>query len=137
MSHFACVDGFLPRGALCCAVTVFALLPTIARTQSCTLYKAGDIENARENIKRHEWARQEVETWKRSVDYALQQDRQFFEEMIPDLTPRFALGLLILGRHHAAVGHLELRLLGAGRRGQHPAHHCQHHAELSLRHARP
>jgi hypothetical protein len=51
-----------------------------------TLYKAQNIAIARENVKRYPWAREIVEGWKRSVEYAMQQDREFFERMIPELT---------------------------------------------------
>ena len=53
----------------------------------CTLYKPEDVAKARENVKRYKWAQAIVNGWKRSVDYAMQQDREFFEEMIPELTP--------------------------------------------------
>ena len=52
----------------------------------CTLYKPGDIENARANLARHKWAQQVVSGWKQSVAYALEQDRAFLERMISELT---------------------------------------------------
>ena len=51
-----------------------------------TLYKAEDITRARENIERYQWARDIVDGWKRNVDYAMQQDRAFFDNMISELT---------------------------------------------------
>jgi len=53
----------------------------------CTLYKARDVENARRNVERYKWARSIVRKWKRSVAYAMHQDRVFFEKMISELTP--------------------------------------------------
>ena len=53
----------------------------------CTLYKARNIAGTRENVKRYPWARDILEDWKRSVEYAMRQDREFFEKMIPELTP--------------------------------------------------
>ncbi|MBI3946587.1 MAG: heparinase II/III family protein, partial [Armatimonadetes bacterium] len=51
------------------------------------LYKPKDIQNARENIERHAWARSILDGWKSSTAFALQKDRPFFEAMISDLTP--------------------------------------------------
>ena len=42
---------------------------------------------ARENVKRHAWAREIVAGWERRAAYAVQQDQAFFERMIPALTP--------------------------------------------------
>ena len=42
---------------------------------------------ARENFRRHAWGRALVEGLRQEVAYALQQDRSFFERMIPTLTP--------------------------------------------------
>jgi len=46
-----------------------------------------DIACARENVRRYRWAQSIVEGWKQSVAYAMQQERAFFEDMIPELTP--------------------------------------------------
>lgn len=64
-----------------------AQLTTMACAAPCTLYKAHDIANARENVKRYEWARRIVGSWDRTVGHAMKQDRGFFEQMISDLTP--------------------------------------------------
>ena len=42
---------------------------------------------ARENLRRYAWAQSIVEGWKRRVAYAVQQERGFFERMMPELTP--------------------------------------------------
>ncbi len=60
---------------------------SVAFAEPCTLYKAADVAKARENVKRYPWAQAIVSGWQRSVDYAMQQNRDFFEEMIPELTP--------------------------------------------------
>ncbi len=57
-----------------------------------TLYRAEDIENARENVERYEWARSIVAGWERGAEFALEQDREFFEELIPELTPGMLYG---------------------------------------------
>ncbi|MFT5086437.1 MAG: hypothetical protein ACI906_004648 [Candidatus Latescibacterota bacterium] len=46
-----------------------------------------NITRARQNAHRHPWAQRLVETWRQQTAYALQQDRSFFERMIPVLTP--------------------------------------------------
>ena len=38
-------------------------------------------------MRRHAWAQDLVDAWRQQVDYALGQDRAFFERMIPELTP--------------------------------------------------
>ena len=50
-------------------------------------YKPGDIENARQNLSRYSWAQEIVNSWAQSVAFAMQQDRAFFDTMIPELTP--------------------------------------------------
>ena len=74
-----------------------------------TLYKSADIENARRNVARYDWAKGIVEGWERDVALAMRQDRGFFEALIPELTP---------GTHYGqncpnCVG--KLSLMGGGR----------------------
>ena len=57
------------------------------RAEPCTLYKAGDVANARENIKRYPWAQRIVARWERRVGYLMEQDRRFVDDMISELTP--------------------------------------------------
>jgi hypothetical protein len=52
-----------------------------------TLYKSHDIENAKQNVAQHAWAREIVDGWKLNTEYALKQDRAFFVGIIPELTP--------------------------------------------------
>lgn len=52
-----------------------------------TLYKRRDIENARQNMDRHAWAQDIVQDMKSRVAYAMAQDRAFFADFIPGLTP--------------------------------------------------
>jgi hypothetical protein len=42
---------------------------------------------ARKNLDRYPWAQAIVDGWQEDVAFALQQDRAFFERMMPDLTP--------------------------------------------------
>ena len=46
-----------------------------------------DPSRGRENFRRHQWAKTIVDNWKQTVSFALEQDRDFFEAMIPTLTP--------------------------------------------------
>ncbi|MDE3256877.1 MAG: heparinase II/III family protein [Gemmatimonadota bacterium] len=98
-------------------ILVFLLiLPAVllAATRSAcpgprTLYKSADIENARRNVVRYDWAKGIVEGWERDVALAMRQDRGFFEALIPELTP---------GTHYGqncpnCVG--KLSLMGGGR----------------------
>lgn len=52
-----------------------------------TLYKPEDIETARGNMQEHEWAKRIVGSWEHRCEYVLQQDREFVENFIPELTP--------------------------------------------------
>lgn len=63
------------------------LLPHDLRAEPCTLYKPENLAIARENIERHEWARSILEGYRKRVACAMQQDREWFEEMTPELTP--------------------------------------------------
>jgi len=87
VSELTCIDGWLYRG-LCGLMILLAVTQlSVAFSEPCTLYKAADVAKARENVKRYKWAQAIVNGWKRSVDYVMQQDRQFFEDMTPELTP--------------------------------------------------
>ena len=68
---------------------VFALFfcQSVVIAEPVTLYKSANIVTAKENINRHEWAREIVDRWERSVAFTLKQDRTFFEDMIDPLTP--------------------------------------------------
>jgi len=66
---------------------ILLLLPAAALAEPCTLYKPQDIANARENIARYPWAQAIVKGWERSVRLVMQEDRQFIDEMISELTP--------------------------------------------------
>ncbi len=62
-------------------------IPVTAIAEPCTLYKTNDVQRARENLNRYEWAQRIVNGWKSSVTYVMEQDRDFIEEMIPYTTP--------------------------------------------------
>ena len=76
---------------LTCALAAFvistAAAHTASRAEPVTLYKADNIATARENIERFPWAREIVDGWKRSVDYAMDKNRAFFDDMISPVTP--------------------------------------------------
>ncbi len=57
-----------------------------------TMYKLRDIENAKQNLERHEWAQDIVKGWERGASFALEQDRAYFEALIPELTPGTSYG---------------------------------------------
>jgi len=70
------------------------LLATVLAVSGCsgdsgisprTLYKAENVAFARENVKRYPWAQDIVGGWEKSVEYAMQQDKAFFEEMISQM----------------------------------------------------
>ena len=60
---------------------------TVAPAQPRTMYKPQDVENARRNVERYSWAEAMVAGWERGAAFALEQDREFFRELIPELTP--------------------------------------------------
>ncbi len=68
-------------------LVVLVLSCTSALAQPRTMYKPDDIENARRNIERYEWAQKRVRGREKAAEFAMQQDRQFFVELIPELTP--------------------------------------------------
>jgi len=67
------------------ALIPFGALPLCA--EPCTLYKPANIEMARENIARYEWAQSVLDGYRRNVSYLMAQDRAWIEEMVPELTP--------------------------------------------------
>ena len=46
-----------------------------------------NVDNARENLRRHSWAQAIVEGWKKEVEYLIGQDRDFVDAMVSELTP--------------------------------------------------
>ena len=72
---------------LCLTVVAMTVTCPIAQAQPRTMYKPQDIENARQNLERYEWAQAIVRAWEGRVQYAMEQDREFFEELISELTP--------------------------------------------------
>ena len=70
-------------------VTVVGIstVPNAIHAEPCTLYKAEDVANARRNMERYRWAEQIVAAWRRRVAPLMEQDRQFIEEMVGELTP--------------------------------------------------
>ncbi len=92
MMEFSWPGNWLPRVVQLCLVLAALAQVCAALAEPCTLYKAGDVAKARENVKRYKWAQAIVKSWERSVDHAMQQERQFFEEMTPELTPWTSYG---------------------------------------------
>ncbi len=72
---------------VCLVVVVLSLNCSVVLAQPRTLYKPRDIENARKNIERYGWAQGLARGWKGRAAFVMQQDREFFEELIPELTP--------------------------------------------------
>ena len=87
MSGLSCSDAWLGPRLVAVAVGLVATQLPAAFAEPCTLYKAGDVRNARENVKRYKWAQKIVSGWKRSVADAMRRDRRFLDEMISELTP--------------------------------------------------
>ncbi len=76
----------------CLSVGAFLLTCEVAVAQPRTMYKPRDIENAGQNLERYGWAQEIVSGWENAVEFAMQQDRRFFEELIPELTPGTSYG---------------------------------------------
>ena len=72
---------------LLCLPAVLLMACKSVQAQPRTMYKPGDIENARQNLQRYRWAEDIVSGWKKGVGFAMQQDRMFFDTLIPELTP--------------------------------------------------
>lgn len=70
----------------CILVVCVLMAASIVAADPCTLYKPEDIERARENVRRYKWAQSVIDGWKSQTAYAMQQDREFFDQMIPALT---------------------------------------------------
>jgi hypothetical protein len=87
------MKGKMPRRVLYRFAVVWMLLAGFWVFSSCvhdqprTLYRARDIENARANVKRYDWAKAIVRGWEKSVKFAMKKERQFFMDFIPELTP--------------------------------------------------
>ncbi|MCE2440189.1 MAG: heparinase II/III family protein [Candidatus Latescibacteria bacterium] len=99
----------VPAPALLLAASALLLVCKTAHAQPRTMYRPGDIANARENVKRFGWAADIASGFERSVALAMRQDRAFFDAFIPELTP---------GTHYGqncphCVGRLSL--MGSGR----------------------
>ena len=52
-----------------------------------TLYKPHNIAIARENVERFDWAKARLESYRNSSALAMEHDREWLEEMVPELTP--------------------------------------------------
>ncbi len=78
----------IARHLLLCAVvlTCIQFLTSVASADPCTLYKPEDIQRARENATRYKWAQSIIDGWKSQTAYAMEQDREYFDQMIPELT---------------------------------------------------
>lgn len=63
------------------------LVPALCLAAPCTLYKPATIANAKANVERHKWAADILASWQRREEFALGKDREFFRQMIADLTP--------------------------------------------------
>ncbi len=79
-------------GRLGAVLVVMIMLPAAVSADPVTLYKPADLENARANVERYEWARSVLEGYRRTVAYVMEQDRAWIEEMVPDLTPGSTYG---------------------------------------------
>ncbi|MFO7947891.1 MAG: heparinase II/III family protein [Armatimonadota bacterium] len=81
----------------------------VVRAEPRTLYRPEDIQNARQNMERYDWAKAIVRSWERRAEFALSKDRDFFEAFIPELTP----GTFYGQNCPACVG--EKSVMGGGR----------------------
>ncbi len=76
----------LTVGSALLSTLILLLSCSPARSEPRTLYKAKDIDNARENLSRYGWAGEIVDGWKHQVEAAMQNDRAFLDEIIPTFT---------------------------------------------------
>ena len=69
------------------ALLIATALCSLALGAPCTLYKPHTIANAKANIEKHKWAADILASWQKREQLALSKDREFFRQMVPDLTP--------------------------------------------------
>lgn len=87
MSEHVLLDWLSPLRMLWLCIAMLGIAPvTVVLAEPCTLYKTQDIARAQENCERYPWAKSIVDGWKRSVAFAMQQDREFFDGMITERT---------------------------------------------------
>ena len=79
--------GVLPTTVLLLTTVITLLVCGTVSAEPSTQYKLADIENARENVKQYEWARDIVDEWKASTTSVMAKSRSEIDELIPDLTP--------------------------------------------------
>ena len=72
-------------------LTAYAQLPAEADGPR-TLYKVRNIEIARENVERYEWARKIADGFTSRVSLIMGKDRAWIEDMLPELTPGVSYG---------------------------------------------
>ncbi len=78
MWHCAWFERLFSRGLFYIGIALLVLHSVAVLAEPCTLYKPKDIENARRNIERYEWAQGLVSSWKGGAEFVMQQDREFF-----------------------------------------------------------
>ncbi|MEN6346403.1 MAG: heparinase II/III family protein [Armatimonadia bacterium] len=71
--------------AICCLLALFTTV--VLEAAPCTLYKPRNLEIARANVAKYQWARDLLASWEKSASFALSKDREFFRGMVSDLTP--------------------------------------------------
>ncbi|MHB9027775.1 MAG: heparinase II/III domain-containing protein [Candidatus Latescibacterota bacterium] len=80
------------KGKICTGAALFLAVQILFGTawtfaEPVTLYKAKNVAIARENAKRHPWAKEIVDSWKRSAESAMSLDADFFDRMLSTVTP--------------------------------------------------
>ena len=77
------------RLAICLLVLTLA---GRAVAEPSTLYKPKNIAIAKANIERHAWAKSILNSYRRRAEWLLDKDREYFHQIIPDLTPGSVYG---------------------------------------------
>jgi len=81
-----------PLGLRWMTALAVLLAPALARAEPCTLYKPRQIATAKANIERYAWAQGILKSYRSGLDFALKLDREYFRQIVPDLTPGSTYG---------------------------------------------